>query len=221
MRPPHPRGKKAECPRQESNLVLDLRGVACRPSHAEGISEADGRTRTGMNLLTRQGPHRSATSAEAGAQGFEPCPRVLEARCSPRSTPLKVSPARLARHRRLRRGRGEGVRRGLNPSPRAPRARVLPLHHGHHRSVVESTGSRRSGRGGSRTRKAHRSPALQAGPVSDRVAFRIFGSSGRCRGRTCGLQRVMLVLWPAELTARLFQHPDQDSNPGLLVRSEA
>ena len=50
--------------------------------------EADGRTRTGMNLLTRQGPHRSATSAGAGAQGFEPCPRVLEARCSPRSTPL-------------------------------------------------------------------------------------------------------------------------------------
>ena len=27
----------------------------------------------------------------------------------------------------------EGVRRGLNPSPRAPRTRVLPLHHGHHR----------------------------------------------------------------------------------------
>ena len=83
-----PAGKRAECPRQESNLVFDLRRVACRPSHAKGAVEADGRTRTGMNLLTRQGPHRSATSAGAGAQGFEPCPRVLEARCSPRSTPL-------------------------------------------------------------------------------------------------------------------------------------
>ena len=90
-RPPcvrHTRGEGAECPRQESNLVFDLRRVACRPSHAKGAVEADGRTRTGMNLLTRQGPHRSATSAGAGAQGFEPCPRVLEARCSPRSTPL-------------------------------------------------------------------------------------------------------------------------------------
>src|SRR4051794_28201178 len=42
-----------------------------------------------MILLTRQVPHRWATSAGAGAQGFEPCPRVLEARCSPRSIPLK------------------------------------------------------------------------------------------------------------------------------------
>jgi hypothetical protein len=68
---------------------------------------------------------------------------------------------------------------------------------------------------------------LIARPLSRRVPspigwpFRIVSSSGRCRGRTCGLQRVMLALWPAELTARLFQHPDQDSNPGLLVRSEA
>ena len=39
----------------------------------------------------------------------------------------------VAGHRRLRQGRSEGVRRGLNPSPRAPQTRVLPLHHGHHR----------------------------------------------------------------------------------------
>src|SRR6185312_14042701 len=65
-RPPcvrHTRGETAKCPRQESNLVFVLRKVACRPSHAEGKVEADGRTRTGMNLLTRQAPHRSATSA--------------------------------------------------------------------------------------------------------------------------------------------------------------
>ena len=97
-RPPcirHTRGEAVECPRQESNPVFDLRKVACCPSHAEGPVEADGRARTGMNLLTRQGPHRSATSAGAGAQGFEPCPRVLEARCSPRSTPLSWSGARV------------------------------------------------------------------------------------------------------------------------------
>jgi hypothetical protein len=32
-----------------------------------------------------------------------------------------------------RQGNTEGVRRELNPSLRAPQARVLPLHHGHHR----------------------------------------------------------------------------------------
>ena len=65
-RPPcvrHTRGERAECPCQESNLVFDLRGVACRPSHAKGIIEADGRARTGIDLLTRQEPHHSATSA--------------------------------------------------------------------------------------------------------------------------------------------------------------
>ena len=31
--------------------------------------------------------------SEAAMQGFEPCPRVLEARCSPRSTSLFVTPA--------------------------------------------------------------------------------------------------------------------------------
>src|SRR3954449_628986 len=51
-----PAEKGVECPGGEWNPVFDLRGVACRPSHAEGMSEADGRARTGMNLLTRQGP---------------------------------------------------------------------------------------------------------------------------------------------------------------------
>lgn len=41
----------------------------------------------------------------AGAQGFEPCPRVLEARCSPRSTPLKMSvPSSIRRPSREPRG---------------------------------------------------------------------------------------------------------------------
>ena len=80
-RPPcvrHTRGDgnvKSRCPCQESNLVFDLRRVACRPAHSKGMSRA-----------------RKA----AGTQGFEPCPRVLEARCSPRSTSLDVPPARYA-----------------------------------------------------------------------------------------------------------------------------
>jgi hypothetical protein len=36
-----------------------------------------------------------------------------------------------------------------------------------------------------------------------------------------GLQPVVPALWPAERTARVIQYPDQDSNPKLLVRSEA
>src|SRR5262249_35826292 len=90
-RPPcirHTRRESAQCPCQESNLVFDLRRVACRPSHAKGVTEVDSRARTGMDLPTRHEPHRPIPSRVAGAQGFEPCPRVLEARCSPRSTPL-------------------------------------------------------------------------------------------------------------------------------------
>jgi hypothetical protein len=54
--------------------------------------------------------------------------------CSPaRVQEQPREPEHVTDHHRLRHGRGEGVRRGLNPSPRAPRTRVLPLHHGHHR----------------------------------------------------------------------------------------
>ena len=54
-------------PRQESNLVCDLRRVAC-------------------DSVTLQGQRTRVRTA--GVQGFEPCARVLEARYSPRSTPL-------------------------------------------------------------------------------------------------------------------------------------
>jgi hypothetical protein len=47
---------------------------------------------------------------------------------------------------------------------------VLPLHHEHHQSRPAFE-SGRSGRGGSRTRKAERSPAFQTGPVANRVAL--------------------------------------------------
>ena len=83
-------------------------------------------------------------------------------------------------HRRLRQGCGEGVRRGLNPSPRAPRARVLPLHHGHHRKGgrIHRLAPERKGResnpqgsslarspGGSRRRSG--GPSVSSVPVGD------------------------------------------------------
>ena len=157
---------------------------------------------------------------QAGAQGVEPCPRVLEARCSPRSTPLKIDPARLASSSPARESR-PGCPAGVEPvasSSTGSRAAVTPRTPSEAgpeppaRAVAEGAGVE---------------PArLIARPLSRRVPspigwpFRIVGPSGRCRGRTCGLQRVMLALWPAVLTARLIQHPDQDSNPGLLVRTE-
>lgn len=59
----------------------------------------------------------------------------------------------------------------FEPAPFASQADMLTLHHGH------------SGRGGSRTRKAHRSPAFQAGPVpkSGSPSVNIFFSALRSR----------------------------------------
>ncbi len=56
-------------PRQESNLVHDLRGVGCFPVHLEDIDFQLG-------------------NDSAGVQGFEPCLAALETVCSPRSTLL-------------------------------------------------------------------------------------------------------------------------------------
>ena len=56
----HTRG---ECPRQESNLVRDLRRVACESVTLQGpgiIKQSDGRSRTGIGLLCRKpGSQRS------------------------------------------------------------------------------------------------------------------------------------------------------------------
>lgn len=85
------------CPRQESNLGLDLRTVGCIRHTPGTCSQADStlaRNRTWPSAFGE--PHASTTIRgpsfvlfhnSAGAQGFEPCARVLEARCSPRSTP--------------------------------------------------------------------------------------------------------------------------------------
>src|SRR5438046_2077640 len=43
-------------PRQESNLIPDLRRVVCDPPHSEDETRADGWIRTSMNRLTRPAP---------------------------------------------------------------------------------------------------------------------------------------------------------------------
>ena len=72
---------------------------------------------------------------QQGRKDSNPVPRVLEARCSPRSTSLSEV---------------EGIRRELNPAPRDSHSRVLPLHHEHHhvragrsREVARSIAGRR------------------------------------------------------------------------------
>lgn len=62
-RPPCVHHTREECPRQESNLVFDLRRVACRPAHPEGkkvvTGSEDARIRTlsasfGGSLLSQE-----------------------------------------------------------------------------------------------------------------------------------------------------------------------
>jgi hypothetical protein len=90
---------------------------------------------------------------------------------------------------------------------------------------------RRSGRGGSRTRKAVRSPAFQAGPVTDRVALPfLIEPTWRCTAsgpgwiRTTDLPHVKGMSWPlddgTDSIRPSHEYPGQDSNPEHLVRSE-
>ena len=136
-----------------------------------------------LNVACRPSHSKGPRDAEAaGAQGFEPCPSGLEPESSPRRTPL------LGGHDAIptsaTRSRPGMCLTGLEPAPSASQAGMLPLHHRH------------SGRGGSRTRKAHRSPAFQAGPVAGSGGPSVRDPSGQCRARTCGLRRVMPALWP-------------------------
>ena len=86
---------QAKSPARESNPVLAASKTAVRPAHSRGSmpKSALARSRTwsatfgGSRAIPSHSKGRRITGP-AGMQGFEPCPRVLEARCSPRSTPL-------------------------------------------------------------------------------------------------------------------------------------
>lgn len=111
------------CPRQESNLALDLRRVVCLPHTPRTFTRrntpARSRTWTTAFEAPRAVRHTPGASHPAGAQGFEPCARVLEARCSPRSTP------RSCRY-------STGYPPGFEPGPAALTTPGGDRHHGHH-----------------------------------------------------------------------------------------
>jgi len=214
-----PRRHGALCPRQESNLVLDLRRVACEsltlrgrdrhtppggrtrpcgfegrratgtlagmpsPGVEPGLRPSEGRVRfrhtpraIGGNQQGRQvlNPVREAWRL-AALPGARPCdgPRPPSAgargsghgRCRPggqeAGQPSTPTPGAAWRGRQSGRAgrlrwcnrnlRGdrekEGARRELNPAPRDPQARVLPLHHGHHRGRPCATRAAAEGAG--------------------------------------------------------------------------
>ena len=86
-------------PARESDPALRLRRPPCA-RHTRGEDEALARNRTRSTTFggSRARPSHSKgltrhTATPAGTQGFEPCPRALETRCSPRSTSLSKSAA--------------------------------------------------------------------------------------------------------------------------------
>ena len=116
--PPNSHPSISECPRQELNLVYDLRTVACRhhtPRTGPGVRDQESGVKTDAFLLTPESclliPGKEPTTGfapawsalrvrrlsvsshvggSAGAQGFEPCAATLEIACSPRSTLLTI-----------------------------------------------------------------------------------------------------------------------------------
>ena len=144
-----------ECPRQELNLVHDLRRVVCasvtlrgrvckgspppgnrtRPYGFEdrrapdtlariGWKSALARSRTWSTTFggSRAIPSHSKGNkrGSAGVQGFEPCRRVLEARCSPRSTPLFFDKRQLTAPAHAMASEGSWARNLAQLSMRAP-----------------------------------------------------------------------------------------------------
>ncbi len=152
----HTRGEKMGCPRQESNLVLDLRRVACAPAHSGGGST-------------------SCLETRAGARGFEPRTSGLEPESSPRRTPLSIDPNPF-----------RGCPTGVEPAPRDPQSRVLPLHHGHH--LASRTSSSGSGRGGGRTRKACARPPSKRVPSPSSGGPSLCHAPARIRTRKTSLE---------------------------------
>jgi hypothetical protein len=198
------RGRRDRCPRQESNLVSDLRGVVCesgtlrgrvqdkytipRPGIGPGLAASKTAVRPTHSRGFSTPLDRRARPREMPSPGVEPGLRPSEGRVRFRHTPradvgkmhhqqgrkdsnpvrefwrLAALPGAHPYHNP---GYSAGVEPGASRftfsrasvTPRTPSPRPAPIAEG------------RSGRGGSRTRKARRSPAFQAGPVAARVAL--------------------------------------------------
>src|SRR5262249_30462843 len=157
-RPPcvrHTRGETAECPRQESNLVFDLRKVACHPSHAEGAIEADDRPDNVEDGFRTRAPDVEDLVAAAGRAlliGPQDDHRPLEACSPPPFSPNAASIRSVVQrtsssHPRSSPPRSAKARERASSRVNSPRWHLVP----HSRSP-----SRGSGRSSSQTGK--RSP---------------------------------------------------------------
>ena len=159
---------------------------------AARMSSRRGGGPTGTMAVTRPARHPGRTQPHNGIL-------ALDARSAPRLALLFLG-AILARGRPTATpgfgppSNGEGARRELNPAPRDPQSRVLPLHHGHHRS-----------------RHNHRKTCS----LKNQRKGRESNPQGYALARLpSGSRR------PSGGPSSIVQYPDQDSNPGLLVRSE-
>ena len=142
-------------PRPGVEPGLTASNTVVRPPHSRGVGlllgiERDRPTRPRSRAIDGGPGEPAVWGSLAEAQGFEPCPRVLEARCSPRSTPRRTE----LRPRNCR--AGLMARRALVANARATRKTSvtasetsikcpagiepalppwqdgrLPLHHGH------------------------------------------------------------------------------------------
>ena len=104
-----PSGASVKRPRQESNLIPDLRRVVCTPPHSEDKkSRRLDSHQHGAVYGTAAFLHRATSAmAEQAAHRFELCRAALETACSPRSTLLF-----------------KGVRGESNPPPRLSQGRM-------------------------------------------------------------------------------------------------
>ena len=82
---PDPRPSALQCPRQESNLVYDLRTVACFPAHSEDMLLLASRQGVEPRLAESKSAVLSVTLARCrvARPGIEPGPTASEARAPP------------------------------------------------------------------------------------------------------------------------------------------
>ena len=111
VRPPHSRGKRASALARSRTWSSTFGGSRAVRHTPRASSEADGRIRTGMSLLTRQGPRRSATSAsEQGRKDSNPVREFWRLAALPGAHPCKgPRPVRC-------RGVVSSIRRGAGPA---------------------------------------------------------------------------------------------------------
>ena len=98
VRPPHSRGSEDRVPSPGVEPGPRPSEGRVRPSHSKGDEPSRRPDSNRHEPAYKAGAFPFRHVGISRAQGFEPCPRVLEARCSPRSTPLLAQTAPHAPH---------------------------------------------------------------------------------------------------------------------------